>query len=165
MLPDDLSDLEALRAGKRVVFYDAECRLCRGAVRFIVRRDPRAGFVFASLDTPLAKRVLRELAPPGWEEKSSMLLLEARADAPKLWLRSDAALRIAGGLRFPWPAMGVFRVLPRFLRDPLYRLIARYRYRFFGKVPASGLPVPETPERFLEAASEIADVRAGVCKI
>ena len=63
--------------------------------------------------------------------------------------RSDAALAIARGLPFPWPVFGVFGVLPRGLRDALYRFVARNRYRWFGRSEACMLPTPELGSRFL----------------
>ena len=64
--------------------------------------------------------------------------------------RSDAALAIASRLPFPWPMFGVLRILPRPLRDRLYRLVARNRYRWFGKSDTCMMPTPELRARFLE---------------
>ena len=64
--------------------------------------------------------------------------------------RSDAVLAIAQRVRFPWSVLGVFRVLPRGLRDALYRFVARNRYRWFGRTDACMVPTPELRQRFLD---------------
>jgi predicted DCC family thiol-disulfide oxidoreductase YuxK len=65
-------------------------------------------------------------------------------------VRTDAALRIAKGLGLPWSLFAAFLVVPAFLRDPLYRLIARYRYRWFGKRETCMVPTKELRARFLD---------------
>lgn len=113
----------------RVVFFDETCRLCQGAVRFIARRDPRGVIRFCPLQSDLGREVAREnnLDP---EQSGSLVFYENDT----FYVRSDGALRIARHLRFPWPITGLFRVIPRFLRDPVYNLIAKHRYRWFGRV-------------------------------
>jgi predicted DCC family thiol-disulfide oxidoreductase YuxK len=68
-------------------------------------------------------------------------------------VRSDAAVEVARHLRFPWRALAIFGILPRFLRDPAYRLVARNRYVWFGRRASCFIPSPEERRRFLDSAS------------
>ena len=126
---------------ERIVLFDGVCNLCNGFVRFVLRRDPRGRFRFASLQSDAARRLL---GPDGPRE--TIVLVEAG----KTYVKSAAALRIAGGLRFPWPLVAVFTAIPRPVRDRLYDWVARHRYRWFGKRDACMLPTPQTRGRFLE---------------
>jgi predicted DCC family thiol-disulfide oxidoreductase YuxK len=124
-----------------VVLFDGVCNLCNGAVRFILARDPAARFRFASLQSDAARRLLGDGGPA-----ETIVLL----DAGKTYVISTAALRIARGLRFPWPLLYAFVAVPRPVRDLIYDWVARHRYRWFGKRDTCMLPTPELRERFLE---------------
>ena len=123
------------------VLFDGVCNLCNGAVRFILARDPAARFRFASLQSDAARRLLGDGGPA-----ETIVLL----DAGKTYVKSTAALRIARGLRFPWPLLYAFVAVPRPVRDLIYDWVARHRYRWFGKRDTCMLPTPELRERFLE---------------
>jgi predicted DCC family thiol-disulfide oxidoreductase YuxK len=113
-------------------------------VQFIIRRDPRGLFHFTALQSDAARSLLanREL---NTSESDSILLLENG----QLYSSSTAALRIARRLK-GWPRLtSVFLIVPSVLRDPLYRLLARNRYRWFGKQDACMLPSPDVRARFL----------------
>jgi predicted DCC family thiol-disulfide oxidoreductase YuxK len=124
-----------------VVLFDGVCNLCNGAVRFILARDPAGLFRFASLQSEAARRLLRD---DGRAE--TIVLLEAG----KTYTKSTAALRIARGLRFPWPLLYAFVAVPRPLRDLVYDWVARHRYRWFGKRETCLLPTSEVRGRFVE---------------
>ncbi len=127
-----------------IILFDGVCNLCHGAVRFVMRRDPDASLRFAPLESGLARRLVRERAraePPA----DSILLLEEG----ELYQRSEAVLRIASLLRFPWPVIGLLRVFPRPMRDVAYDYVARNRYRWFGRKQACPVPDPEMRDRFL----------------
>jgi predicted DCC family thiol-disulfide oxidoreductase YuxK len=124
-----------------VVLFDGVCNLCNGAVRFILARDPAARFRFASLQSDAARRLWGDGGPA-----ETIVLL----DAGKTYVKSTAALRIARGLRFPWPLLYAFVAVPRPVRDLIYDWVARHRYRWFGKRDTCMLPTPELRERFLE---------------
>jgi predicted DCC family thiol-disulfide oxidoreductase YuxK len=125
-----------------IVFFDGVCNLCNASVRFVIRRDPRAVFRFAALDSAAANRRLsgRKDLP------DSMVLLEEG----HVWTRSTAALRIARRLRFPWPLAYAFIVVPRPVRDWIYAVVARNRYRWFGRRDRCELPTPALRARFLD---------------
>ena len=133
-----------------VVLIDGVCHLCNGLVRFIAARDPAGRFRFASLQSP-AGRELAQGAGLAPGELSTVVLIErANGSDPRASIRSTAVLRILAGLRFPWPVLSLARIVPPFVRDPLYRWIARNRYRWFGRADVCSLPDPGLAGRFLE---------------
>jgi predicted DCC family thiol-disulfide oxidoreductase YuxK len=130
------------------VLFDGVCNLCNGAVRFIIRRDPRARFRFAALDSAAARSLLAA-APAAGSLPDSIILVEQLAAGSRVSTQSSAILRIARGLRLPWPLAYAFIVIPKPLRDALYAFIARHRYRWFGKRDSCMLPTPDLQSRFL----------------
>lgn len=129
-----------------VVLFDGECNLCNGAVQFCIRRDPAGRLHYASLQSAAAKALLAGLPVPS-PLPDSILLLQGGA----VFLRSSAALRIAKLLRFPWPLLAVFLLVPRPLRDFVYDFIARRRHRWFGRRESCMVPAPGVRDRFLDA--------------
>jgi predicted DCC family thiol-disulfide oxidoreductase YuxK len=127
-----------------IVLFDGVCNLCSTSVQFILQRDPAGRFRFASLQSDLAQRLLTE---HGLDPKALDSVVVV--DGDRLYRESDAALRIARDLKGAWKALTVFRVIPRPVRDWAYRLIARNRYRWFGKSETCWLPTPELRGRFL----------------
>lgn len=127
-----------------VVLFDGVCNLCNGSVRFIIERDPRGRFQFAPLQSPVAERLIGARV-----DRTSLPDSIVLVDDERLYVRSSAALRIARGLRFPWPLAWVFIVVPRPIRDWVYDLIARHRYAWFGRRDECMLPTPEVKGRFL----------------
>jgi len=127
-----------------VVLFDGVCNLCNGSVRFIIERDPRARFQFAPLQSPVADRLIGARVDRASLPDSIVLV-----DDGRLYVRSSAALRIARGLRFPWPLAWVFIAVPRPIRDWVYDLIARHRYAWFGRRDECVVPTSQTKDRFL----------------
>jgi predicted DCC family thiol-disulfide oxidoreductase YuxK len=140
--------VQSMASRPTIILFDGVCNLCSGVVRFVVARDPHARFRFAALQSDAARRACIEAgaAPPAAVDPDSVIVI---ADG-RVLDRSDAALAIAARLPFPWPLFGVFRILPRGLRDWLYRLVARNRYRWFGKSDACMVPTPELRARFID---------------
>jgi predicted DCC family thiol-disulfide oxidoreductase YuxK len=129
-------------ATQATVLFDGVCNLCNASVNFIIDRDPRAYFHFAALQSDAAKQ-LGEHATSG--DPESIVLIEDQ----KRYERSTAALRIARKLSGAWPLFYAFIVVPRPLRDLVYRFIAKNRYKWFGRRDACRLPSPELKARFL----------------
>src|SRR4051812_20712440 len=128
-----------------VVLFDGVCNLCNASVQLIIDRDPAAHFRFASLQSDVGQQLLAQVgAPP--ETPDSVLLVENG----KLYIESEAALRIARHLRGPLRLTWVLLAVPHQLRDPAYRFIARNRYRWFGKSESCRVPTPELRARFLD---------------
>lgn len=127
-----------------VILFDGVCNLCNASVRFVIRRDPRGAFRFASLQSPAGRALSQRYGMPV-DDLSSVVLV----DAGRCYMKSEAALRIAGALVWPWRLLGVLTIVPRFVRDRVYELVARNRYRWFGKQESCPLPAPELADRFL----------------
>jgi predicted DCC family thiol-disulfide oxidoreductase YuxK len=125
--------------------FDGLCHLCNGFVDFVIARDPGAHFRFASLQSDAARRVLSDVNAEHPLPDSFVLVEDGR-----LFMRSDAALRIARRLGVPWSLAYGLTVLPRLLRDWAYDLVARNRYHWFGKRETCRVPTPGLRRRFLE---------------
>jgi predicted DCC family thiol-disulfide oxidoreductase YuxK len=128
-----------------IVLFDGVCNLCSASVQFILRRDSGARFRFASLQSAAGQELLARLGidTQGFD---SVVVIEG----DRWFKESDAALRVAHHLGGPWRLLTVLRLIPRPLRDRAYRLIARNRYRWFGKKETCWLPTPELRGRFLD---------------
>lgn len=128
-----------------LVLYDGVCNLCAGSVRFVVRHDRTGVFHFASIQSPLGRELyLRYGLNP--ESMPSFLVISGG----RAFVRSDAAFEVfrrCGGFL---SVLAWLRWVPRFLRDPVYDLIARNRYRWFGRADTCLVPTPELRSRFLE---------------
>lgn len=126
-----------------VVLFDGTCNLCNGAVQFIVDHERAPTLRFASLQSEAAAELLGAPLPPG--DPDSVVLVEDGAT----YTHSTAALRIARHLRAPYRWSVVFFVVPRLVRDAVYRFVAKNRYRWFGKSETCRVPTPELRARFL----------------
>jgi predicted DCC family thiol-disulfide oxidoreductase YuxK len=128
------------------VLFDGDCNLCDKTVRFIFARDPRGRFRFAPLQSTLGQELTSEHGiSVSLTDPYSVLLLENGV----VYDRSTAALRIVRQLTGPVRFLGAFLLLPRPLRDLGYRLVARVRYKIWGKKENCDLPPPGLRERFL----------------
>lgn len=133
-----------------VILFDGVCNLCNGLVQFVIARDPAQHFRFASLQSEAARRCLAD-AGMTRDAPDSIILL----DDGRLFTRSTAALRIARRLRFPWPCAFALVIVPRPVRDWVYDVVARNRYRWFGRRDACLVPTPAlAEERFLRDRSD-----------
>jgi predicted DCC family thiol-disulfide oxidoreductase YuxK len=132
-------------AQHHLILFDGVCNLCNGAVSFVIRRDKNHKFKFAPLQSKVGRQYLERL--PGMAgDLYSMILVKNN----KVFDRSDAVLEIARDLSGFWPALYLFKVLPRFIRNAGYGFIARNRYRFFGRKNECMVPTPELKARFIE---------------
>ena len=137
-----------MEAEPTIVLFDGRCGLCTRSVQFILKRDRDARFRFAPLESAAAARACARIGvptPQAVDPDSIIVIADGHA-----FERSDAALAIAARLPFPWPMFAVFRIVPRGLRDWLYRIVARNRYRWFGKSETCMMPTPELHARFLD---------------
>jgi len=134
-----------------VVLYDGVCGLCNRLVQMILRRDPDGGFRFASLQSAWGQEVLARHAQQRESFETMYVLTAPGTPAERLLSHSDAAVFILGRIRGPLRAARGLGLLPRPLRDALYRFVARRRYRWFGRYESCPLPPPEWRDRFLDA--------------
>lgn len=128
-----------------LILFDGVCNLCSGAVQFVIRRDPKARFRFAALQSAAGREALARAGVSGGLPDSIVLLHRGRVR-----VKSAAALAIARGLRLPWPLLGAFWLVPYPLRDLVYDWIARNRYRWFGRTEQCWVPTPELRARFVD---------------
>jgi predicted DCC family thiol-disulfide oxidoreductase YuxK len=135
--------------GKDVVLYDGVCGLCNWFVRFVLRHDPAGQFRFAALQGSFGQSVLARHPQEALED--TVILVTAAGTAQEaLLLRSNAVLSVARKLGGPWAGLAApTRCFPPGLRDAAYRLVARHRYRVFGRLDACPLLRPEWQDRFL----------------
>lgn len=133
------------------MLYDGVCGLCNGYVQFVLRRDRRGHFRFAPLQGVFGVRALARHNLQLVGDPDTLVLLESPGTAAeRARIRSDAVLAILTALGGVWRLAVVFRVIPRSWRDAAYDLVARLRYRVFGRLDACPVPSPSTRDRFLE---------------
>ncbi|HVW29817.1 MAG TPA: thiol-disulfide oxidoreductase DCC family protein [Polyangiaceae bacterium] len=140
------ASLPTAAADSSIVLFDGVCNVCNSAVNFIIDRDPKARFRFASLQSPQGVALAAAHGVDG-SQLSTMVLI----DEGKAYTNSTALLRVARKLRAPWPLSYVAMLVPRRLRDAVYRYLVANRYRWFGKSESCRVPTPEIRNRFLSA--------------
>ncbi|MFM7359083.1 MAG: thiol-disulfide oxidoreductase DCC family protein [Sediminibacterium sp.] len=128
---------------RRIVFFDGVCNLCQRSVQFILPRDPKGLFLFASLQENLASQLIPN-SMSSVDEQGSIILWEEG----KISYRSTAVLRIVRKLSGWWPLLYVFILVPPFIRDAVYDWVAKNRYRWWGKTDSCMVPRQEWLNRF-----------------
>lgn len=128
-----------------IIFFDGVCNLCTGSVQFVIRHDPSHHFRFTSLQSEIGKRLLEEFNLPTTEFGSFILL-----EKGKIYTQSTAALRVTKQLNGLWPGLYGFMIVPAFIRNAVYRFIAKNRYKWFGKKEACWVPTPALKSLFLD---------------
>jgi predicted DCC family thiol-disulfide oxidoreductase YuxK len=136
---------DAIERVSDTILFDGVCNLCNGFVRFVINRDPRAHFRFAALSSSAAQAMLRDSGVRGPLPDSIVLI-----EGGQVYVRSDAALRIARRLAWPWPLAYALIILPRAIRDGAYDAIAARRYRWFGRRDVCMVPTPDLRSRFID---------------
>lgn len=133
-----------------VLLYDGHCGFCNNTVRLLLRADRRRVFKFAPLGGDFAGAVVSR--HPQLRGIDSLVLVEpADGGVPeRVYVRSEGFVRGTRHLEGAWRLLTVFAVVPRPLRDWAYDVIARHRYRVFGRLEACPVPEPEVRARFLE---------------
>lgn len=127
-----------------VILFDGVCNLCNSSINFVLDRDRQHYFRFGALQSDEGKELLKAVGQSP-DYLDSIILIEKG----KVYRDSDAALHVARKLGGLWPAMYAFIVLPRFIRDAVYKWIAKNRYRWFGKMESCRIPTPDIQSRFI----------------
>jgi predicted DCC family thiol-disulfide oxidoreductase YuxK len=130
--------------GGPIIVFDAMCVLCAANAQFVLRHDHNRRFRLASMQGPVGAQLYRDCGIDPANPETLILV-----DGDRLLRDSDAVLAIYAGCGWPWRAAAALRIVPHFLRDPLYRWIARNRYRIFGRREACWLPSPKDRDRLL----------------
>lgn len=127
-----------------VILFDGVCNFCNSSVQFVIKRDPKQQFRFASLQSEFGQQVLSQHQLPQNDFNSFILLQEGN-----IYTKSTAALKVAKQLSGLWPMLYGFIIIPPFIRNAVYSFIAQNRYRWFGKREACMLPSPQQRNLFL----------------
>lgn len=127
-----------------ILLFDGVCNLCNGAVQFIIKRDKKAHFRFAALQSEVGQDLLKKFAVKE-EYLSTLVLIENE----KAYVRSDAVLRVAKNLGGLWSLTYIFILVPRFIRNAVYNWVGSHRYQWFGQKDACMMPTPDLQKRFL----------------
>ena len=134
--------------GAPVLLYDGVCGFCNKSVQMILDHDRRGEMRFAALQSDYGLDVVGR--HPELRGVDSVVYVEKTAGGERIFVRSDAALKVAAYLGGFWKLFLAARVMPRRLRDYFYDLFARNRYRLFGRYDSCMLPPPEVRSRFLD---------------
>lgn len=127
-----------------IILFDGVCNLCKGAVQFVIKRDNKNQFLFASLQSEEGKQIL-ESHNFRLKKINSFLLVENGS----VYGRSTAALKVIKKLTGFWPVLYIFIIVPKFIRDSVYNWIAKNRYQWFGRKDECMVPTPELKAKFL----------------
>ena len=126
-----------------IILFDGVCNLCNGFVQRIIIADEKDYFRFASLQSETGQNLLKNY--PNLQDLKSIVYLQDG----KVFTKSSAALKIASHLSGSWKLLRIGYILPAFIRDVFYDLIAKYRYKLFGKKEQCMVPTPELKAKFL----------------
>jgi predicted DCC family thiol-disulfide oxidoreductase YuxK len=136
--------------GQSLVLYDGVCGLCNRANQFILARDPRGVFDFASLQSQVGRATLVRFHRNPDDMNTFFVVVDYRGGAPVLLAKARAALFVMKALGAPWRWLAVVGVLPDAILDRGYDLLARNRYRLFGRYESCVMPTAEYKRRFID---------------
>lgn len=126
------------------ILFDGVCNFCNASINFIIDRDSKGIFKFAALQSQVGQELLNKFGL-----KTSNFDSIVAIDGDNVYQKSDAALEIARKMDGIWKIFYVFKIIPNFLRNPIYDLVAKNRYRIFGRTDACRIPTPALKARFL----------------
>jgi predicted DCC family thiol-disulfide oxidoreductase YuxK len=127
-----------------VIVFDALCVLCSANAQFVLKHDSQGRFRLASMQGEVGSSLFRRFGIDPADPETMVLV-----EGDRCFRDSDAVLAIYSGLGWPWRAFAVFRLVPRPVRDAVYRFFARNRYRWFGRRETCWVPRPDQMERIL----------------
>ncbi|AZB44956.1 thiol-disulfide oxidoreductase DCC family protein [Bacillus sp. FJAT-42376] len=128
-----------------LILFDGVCNFCEGVVKFMIKRDKKEVFQFASLQSEAGQKLLKKHQLD--QENFDTFILSYQ---DHIYVKSEAALKTAALLPFPWSIFRIFHAVPRPVRDGLYSYAARNRYKWFGKKESCMIPDPSVKNRFLK---------------
>jgi predicted DCC family thiol-disulfide oxidoreductase YuxK len=131
-----------------IIVFDGVCVLCTANAQFVLSADKIGRFRLAAMQGEVGAALMRENGIDPLDPES-FVLIDAQHDGGWVWTDSDAVLHLWSELGWPYRMGVVFRLIPRFVRDPIYRLIARNRYKWFGKREECWVPSRDQLTRLL----------------
>ncbi|MEO9872124.1 thiol-disulfide oxidoreductase DCC family protein [Ekhidna sp.] len=131
---------------KPIIFFDGVCNLCNSSIQFILKKDKKERFLFASLQSGYAKQNLPYYLLGDKNSLQSIIL----KDGDTIRKKSSAVLEISKSLSGLLPLLYIFIIVPIFLRDWVYDIVARNRYKWFGEKDQCMIPSPELRNRFID---------------
>ena len=129
---------------RHIVIFDGVCNFCNGAVNFIINRDPNGIFAFTPMQSELAHELMKRYNVPDVGVDTFLLIKNGQC-----FVFSSAALEITKDLTGLWYFFNVFRVVPKPIRDAIYKMFARNRYKLFGRKDTCMVPSKEVRSRFV----------------
>ncbi|HLV23973.1 MAG TPA: thiol-disulfide oxidoreductase DCC family protein [Moheibacter sp.] len=129
---------------QKIILFDGVCNLCNSMVQKVIENDVKNQFKFASLQSEFGQNFL-EKNHLGKDEFKSIILI----DGDEFYTKSDAALRIGKELKGIYKLSGLLFIFPKFIRNFVYDIISKNRYKWFGKQESCWLPTPELQEKFI----------------
>jgi predicted DCC family thiol-disulfide oxidoreductase YuxK len=139
-----------IKVGSAIVLYDGVCGLCNRFVKFVLSKDRREIFMFASLQSDFAYRLLGKYSADPRDLNSIYVVADYGLPTERVLSKSRAAIFVISQLGGIWTLVKLLNLAPGFLLDAAYRLIASNRYKIFGRYDACLMPDQQTKERFIE---------------
>ena len=129
---------------KPILLFDGVCNFCDGTVNFLIDRDPKKNLLFAALQSQTGQELLQKFSLDTQHFDTAILVYRGR-----YYKKTSAILRAISWMKFPWNLLQVFVIIPPFLRNFVYDIIAKNRYKWFGKLEYCRMPTADIQERFL----------------
>ncbi len=126
-----------------IIMFDGECVFCDHSVQFILKHDVNEVFKFTSLQSDVGKQLLKQYNVDPSIDSLVVIYKE------KVYIQSDAAIIIAQQFKGLWKLLAIVKVIPKWMRDKVYVLIAKHRYRLYGQLETCRIPTKEERHRFL----------------
>jgi predicted DCC family thiol-disulfide oxidoreductase YuxK len=133
-----------------IIIFDGHCVLCSGWANFVLRHDHLGKYRLLAAQSRLGRALYLHWGLDPVNYQTNILLADGVA-----WLKSEGSIRMMVGLGFPWSVAAGCRVLPIKIRDRLYELVARNRFRLFGRMKTCYVPTPEFRDRFLDESAVV----------
>ena len=133
-----------------VVLYDGVCGLCNNLVQFLLKRDQRDRFRFASLQSDVASQLLQRHGTDAADLDTVYVVVDYGKPSERLLSRSDAIIHLLQRLGGVWAVFAAGKILPKSFRDSFYKFVATNRYRVFGKYDACLMPEERFENKFLD---------------
>ncbi|MFT5077074.1 MAG: putative DCC family thiol-disulfide oxidoreductase YuxK [Flavobacteriaceae bacterium] len=128
----------------KIILFDGVCNLCNSSVNFVIKKDKNDVFRFAALQSEIGKQYINKFNIDPSQTDSIILI-----DGDKHYIKSTAALNVTKSLKGGYPLLYAFIIVPKFIRNWVYDVIAKNRYKWYGEKESCMIPTPELKSKFL----------------